>query len=131
MRGHSVLTLVGHAERLLPAAIDRHLDVPPHPLNDILHDRPPSAVGWIEVVISDDALQARPAENLVAYRWQPVLDLVVDHLRQDLGRDPLRHHHDEGLGAIPFRNLAGHHDGDRKANDKWQHDQPLVLQQQP
>ena len=52
---------------------DLHADVPPHQLDDVLHDHR-AALLFVEIQVLDDALESRPALNLLADRLKPGIE---------------------------------------------------------
>ena len=66
----------GEADAKGVALHDLDVDVLPHPLDDVLHEVGLRAIG-VQVEVLDDALQPRPAENLLADRLEPISIRVV------------------------------------------------------
>ena len=73
-RRSGIAARISDLEGLLAIGRRVDLDVAAHLLDDVLHDGALSPVLPVQVVVGDDALEPRPAEDLVVDRSQAIFD---------------------------------------------------------
>ena len=115
--------LAGEADTERIALDDLHVDVAPHPLDDVFHDRG-TPLFAVQIEVLDDAFEARAAENLLADRLQTILDARRDRrLHVGLGH-ALGHDQDQRLRPELVRQLRRHERRRSRDDDARQQHRP-------